>query len=226
MTGKIVRDVPRPPDDVVEAFQSFSAADVHEAMGKTGAMAPRIERRSGSGVVCGPATTAKLPTGDNMMIHVGANVAAPGDVLIIEAGTTQAATWGELATQNAMRKGLAGVVSGGNTRDTAAIDELGFSVFSRAVSQIGAVKETAGSVNVPVSVGDVIVNPGDIVVGDDDGVTAVPRERAEEVRDLTAEHVRKEDDIRDCIEAGEALFDIGGFDEMLAEHDVTEVEYE
>jgi 4-hydroxy-4-methyl-2-oxoglutarate aldolase len=219
MGDHIMRDVTRPPETTVEALQGRSAADVHEAMNKTGAMAPEISRATGD-YVCGPATTVRLPTGDNMMIHVGANVAQPGDVLVIEATTTSAATWGELATRNALRKGLEGVVSSGNVRDTETIDALGFTVFGKAVSHIGAVKETPGWVNVPVSVGDQIVNPGDVVVGDADGVTVVPKEDAAEVAQAVADHEAKEDEIRQRIEDGESLFDIAGFEDLLAEHGI------
>jgi len=219
MGNHIIRDVHRPPETAVDALHGRSAADVHEAMSKTGAMAPEISRATGD-YVCGPATTVRLPTGDNMMIHVGAKVAHPGDVLVIEATTTSAATWGELATRNAIRKGLEGVVSSGNVRDTEAIDNLGFTVFGRAVSHIGAVKETPGWVNVPVSVGDQVVNPGDIIVGDADGVTVVPKEDAAGVARATADHNAKEDEIRRRIEDGESLFDIAGFEEQLADRGI------
>lgn len=226
MSPKIVQNIPRPDEDDIDALSEMGAADVHEAMEKTGAMAPEISQVTGDTSICGPATTVKLPAGDNMMIHIGANLAASGDVLVIEADTTRAATWGELATRNAMRKGLEGVVSGGNVRDVDAIHDLGFSVFSRAVSHKGAVKETPGSVNIPITVGDTVVNPGDIVLGDADGVTVVPRDEVSSVVDRTHEHVAKEDEIRDRITDGEALFDIAGFDELLAEHEVAEVDYE
>lgn len=219
MTAEINRDVDRPSEDVVETLREVSAADVHEAMDKTGALSPDIARVTGE-TLCGPATTVRLPTGDNMMVHVGAKLARPGDVLVIEANTTTAATWGELATRNALRKGLEGVVSSGNVRDVEAVDELGFPVFGRAVSQMGAVKETPGSVNVPVAVGDEVIEPGDVVVGDADGVTVAPGERAGEVAEAAVEYREREDEIRRRIEDGESLFEITDYEALLAEHDV------
>ncbi|MFC7157506.1 4-carboxy-4-hydroxy-2-oxoadipate aldolase/oxaloacetate decarboxylase [Halomarina halobia] len=215
MTRKIITDIDRPTEELLASFRGHSAADVHEAMGKTNAMSPEIGRVTGRRTICGPATTVRLPTGDNMMIHVGSHLARPGDVLVIEARTTRAATWGELATRNALQRELEGVVSSGNVRDVDAIDDLGFPVFSRAVSQIGAVKETVGSVNVPVTVGEVVVDPGDIVVGDADGVTVVPRREARDVLDRLEAHVEREESIKQRIDRGEALFDIAGFDELL-----------
>ena len=218
MNAQIVEDIDRPSQDVVDSLAEHSAADVHEAMGDGGAMEPSISLRTAGVPMCGPATTVRLPAGDNMMIHVGARVAKPGDVLVIAADTTRAATWGELATRNALRKGLAGVVSAGNVRDVDAVSDLEFPVFSPAVSQVGAVKETPGSVNIPVSVGDVVVNPGDIIVGDRDGVTVVPRERAAEVAVETDERLEHENAIRKRIQDGESLYDITNLDERVTSH--------
>jgi 4-hydroxy-4-methyl-2-oxoglutarate aldolase len=215
MVAKIVEDIDRPAENVIESFRKHSAADVHEAMGKVGAMTPEISLRTAGTPMCGPATTVSLPAGDNMMIHIGARVAQPGDVLVIAADTTRAATWGELATRNAMRKRIEGVVSGGNVRDIETITDLDFPVFSRAISQDGAVKKTPGSVNVPVSVGDVVVNPGDIVIGDTDGITVVPHDAAEATAEAADEHLTKENTIRERIMDGESLYDIAEFDEQI-----------
>jgi 4-hydroxy-4-methyl-2-oxoglutarate aldolase len=218
MEPEINREIHRPDPEIVERFGTHSAADVHEAMGKRNAMEPEISLRTSGAPVCGPATTVRLPAGDNMMIHVGIELAKPGDVLVIEAETTRAATWGELATRYAMKKGLAGVVSSGNVRDIDAVTELGFPVFSPAVSQIGAVKETLGSVNVDVSVGDAIVSPGDVIVGDTDGVTVVPGDAAEDVVDAADAHLERENRLRERIENGESLYEISGYDDVLVDH--------
>jgi len=224
MQDTVIRNIVRLDDELVAFFADAAAADVHEAMGKTGAMAPGIESTAGRPELCGLAVTARIPPGDNTMVHVASQVAEPDDVLVFESETTRTATWGELATRNAQRKGIGGVVSGGNIRDVAAIDELGFPVFSKAVSQSGARKEGNGSVNVPVSVGEVLVRPGDIVVGDRDGVTVVPQELALEVRAATEKRRRTEDKIQAKIEDGEPLPGILGTDELLAENDSAVVE--
>jgi len=223
VTATIVEEIARPPDYVVEALRGASAADVHEAMGKTGAVAPAIGPVTEATSLCGPAVTVTLPPGDNMMIHAGAKLAQPGDVLVIAADTTRAATWGELATRNALRNDLAGVVSDGNVRDVERIAELGFPVFGRAVSHSGARKDAPGSVNVPVSVGDTLVCPGDVIVGDADGVTVVPQGQAETVVEALAAKTTREAEIRDRIEDGEELFDIILGEEALDQADVDTV---
>lgn len=220
----IVRDFDRPAADVVEGLAEHSAADVHEAMGKRNAMAPEMGPVGDGTTVCGPACTARLHPGDNMMAHVAVEYARPGDVVVLEAPSHRAATWGELASRNAMRGGVAGLVSGGNVRDAAWLADSEFPVFAPAVSQAGAVKETPGSVNVPVSVGGVTVSPGDVIVGDADGVTVVPREDAREVLAAAADVVEHEATVRTRIAEGESLHDLLGLGEKLAERDVRVVD--
>lgn len=217
MQNTVIRTIDRPTDDLLDFFADQTAADIHEAMGKRGAMTAEVDAAAGPPSLCGPAVTARIPPGDNTMVHVASHVAKPGDVLVFESETTATATWGELATRNALRKDLGGVVSDGNVRDVEAIDELGFPVFSRAVSQRGARKEGNGAVNVPVSVGGVLVNPGDIVVGDRDGVTVVPQESAKAVKEKTETQRAQEDELRKKIADGESLYDHLGIDQLLAE---------
>lgn len=215
MNKKIVEEIQRPDEEIINSIEGHSSADVHEAMGKTKALAPEINLRTSGVPICGPAVTVDLPIGDNLMVHVGSRVANEGDVLVISAGTDRGATWGELATRNAIRKGLKGVVSSGNIRDIEAVSNLEFPVFSSSVSQIGAVKETSGSVNIPVSIGGVIVNPGDLIVGDRDGVTVIPKEEAENVLKQSEDHLDKENEIRERIESGESLYEIKNYDDII-----------
>jgi 4-hydroxy-4-methyl-2-oxoglutarate aldolase len=224
MQDIVIENISRPDAEYIEFFSNQASADVHEAMGKRNAMTAEIESVAGPPQICGSAVTARVTPGDNTMVHVAANVAEAGDVLVFESNTTETATWGELATRNARRKGLNGVVSGGNVRDTEAIDELGFPVFSRAVSQSGARKEGTGSVNIPISVGDVVVRPGDIIVGDQDGVSVVPQPSAEGIKTATEAKREAENAIRKRIENGESLFDLIGVNQILEEQEVRQIE--
>jgi len=224
MSVPVIESIERPSAEIVDALSGASSADVHESMGKTGAMAPEITPATETTDICGPAVTVRLPAGDNMMIHAAAKLADPGDVLVIAADTTRAATWGELATRNAVRNDLEGVVSDGNVRDVERISELGFPVFGRAVSQSGATKKTPGPVNVPVSVGGTVVNPGDIVIGDSDGVTVVPQDRAEYVVEALDKKMEQEATVRERIQNDEELFDILLGEDGLDNHDINMVD--
>lgn len=226
----IVREFDRPDRDVVESLGEQTAADVHEAMGKRNAMSPDIAPVGGAATgdegatLCGPACTAVVHPGDNMMAHVAVKYAQPGDVVVVAAASDRAAIWGELASRNALEQGVAGLVTSGNVRDADWIADSAFPVFASAVSQAGAVKETPGSVNVPVSVGDVTVRPGDVVVGDGDGVTVVPREEASEVLEAAEARAEHEEEVRERIRAGETLYEQLGLEETLRDQGVRVVD--
>ncbi|WP_247730309.1 4-carboxy-4-hydroxy-2-oxoadipate aldolase/oxaloacetate decarboxylase [Halovivax limisalsi] len=224
MSPTITAEIPRLASATLDRLASVSAAVAHEAMDQTGAMEPPMALRTAGGPICGQAITVSLPPGDNLMIHVGTEFAEPGDVLVIEARSQTAATWGELATKNAMRRGVAGVVTGGNVRDVAEISAADFPVFAPAVSHHGGAKDELGSVNVPVVVGGVSVDPGDVVVGDADGVTVVPHERASEVADAAESKRQREREIDDAIESGTPLLEAADLTEtverLAAEADV------
>lgn len=220
----VVRDFERPDRETIDALGESDAASVHEALGERTAMDPELGPINEDLTVCGPACTVRVPPGDNAMVHLASDLAKPGDVLVVAAESHRAAVWGELLTRNAKRQGLGGLVTDGNVRDTAHLAESEFPVFSSAVSQAGAVKETPGSVNVPVSVGGVAVRPGDVVVGDRDGVTVVPREAADATAAAAAGIADHEADLRERIDEGETLADLLGIHELVDDADVRVVD--
>ena len=132
--------------------------------------------------LCGPAFTVKAQAGDNVMILRAIRDAQPGDVIVVDCGRcVESGPFGELTATECKTKGLGGFVTTGSVRDSAAIIEMGFPVFSSGISIVGTVKESLGLINHPISAGAVIVRPGDLILGDDDGIVVVPQERLEEV---------------------------------------------
>ncbi|WP_066412938.1 4-carboxy-4-hydroxy-2-oxoadipate aldolase/oxaloacetate decarboxylase [Halorubrum aethiopicum] len=220
----VVRDFERPDRETIDALGESDAASVHEALGERTAMDPEVGPINEEVTVCGPACTVRVPPGDNAMVHLASDLAEPGDVLVVATESRRAAVWGELLTRNAKRQGLGGLVTDGNVRDTDHLSESEFPVFSAAVSQAGAVKETPGSVNVPVSVGGVAVRPGDVVVGDRDGVTVVPREAADDAAAAAAAIADHEATLRERIDEGETLADILGIRDLIDDADVRVVD--
>lgn len=220
----VVTDFERPNRETIDALAAFDSASVHEALGKRTAMDPEIGPINEAVTVCGPACTVRVPPGDNAMVHLASDLAEPGDVLVVATESRRAAVWGELLTCNGKRQELGGFVTDGNVRDTAFLSESEFPVFSAAVSQAGAVKETPGSVNVPVSVGGVAVRPGDVVVGDADGVTVVPREAADDTAAAAADVADHEATLRERIDDGETLADLLGVHELIDDADVRVVD--
>jgi regulator of RNase E activity RraA len=130
-----------------------------------------------------------------------------GHVLVLDnSGRLDGTVWGDILTITAHRNRLAGTVIHGVCRDATRSLELGYPIFSRGVTmRTGRGRVQADAYNVPVSLGDVRVEPGDLLVGDGDGVVVIPAGREEEVLKVAGEIAEAEDQIRAEIEAGGRL---------------------
>jgi 4-hydroxy-4-methyl-2-oxoglutarate aldolase len=161
--------------------------------------------------------TVLTQPGDNWMIHVAVEVCQPGDIMVV--GCTADNTdgmFGELLATSLRARGVRGLVIDAGCRDVRAISEMGFPVWSRAISARGTVKASLGAVNVPIVCAGVAISPGDVVVGDDDGVVIVPRKAAAAVTKAGREREAKEAESRQRLAAGELGLDLQGMRPKLA----------
>jgi 4-hydroxy-4-methyl-2-oxoglutarate aldolase len=214
---QIIDDFERPDSDLVKEFSKIATSTLSDAMGRYGAATHEIKPIDPSFHMVGPAYTIRCYVKDNLMLHYGLMHANPGDILVVEAGGySEGAFWGELMSIMAKRKQLGGIVLDTGARDRCKIREIGFPVFSRSVLPMGTLKDSPGSINIPVQCGGVVVNSGDIVVGDDDGVVVIPKEDAKTVLKNAITILKKEEDIRERMASGEVLFDILGLDKIFS----------
>jgi RraA family protein len=173
---------PKVGSDVIERFRTLPVANVSDAMTRISAGGARLRPMHAGGGLAGAAVTVKTRPGDNLMMHKAFDIAAPGDVIVVDAGGDLTnALIGENAAAYAESLGLAGVVINGAIRDSEAIANRSFPIFAAGITHLGPFKDGPGEVNVPISINGMVVVPGDLMLGDADGIVCVPRERVEEV---------------------------------------------
>lgn len=218
MKPTIVRRIQRADAETIRTLGELGVATVHEAQGRTGLMRPYMRPIYPTAKTGGSAITISSHPGDNLMIHAAIELCQPGDVLVVS--TTSESTdgmFGELLGVSARARGVVGLIIDAGVRDVADLTAMNFPVWARAISAQGTVKNTAGSVNVPIVCAGAGVRPGDVVVADVDGVVIVPRQAATEVARLGLERVAKEQKSRERLRNGELGLDFYGLRTKLSE---------
>ncbi len=219
---RIVRHIQRADADMIAGLGQCGSATVHEAQGRRGFVDANIRPIQKDRRLAGSAVTVSCHPGDNLMIHAAVEMCQAGDVLVVtNTAPSSHGMFGELIATSLMSRGVQALVIDAGVRDTSELRQLGFAAWSRFVSCQGTVKASPGSVNVPVVLGGVAVDPGDVIVADDDGVVVVKREEVASVLEQSRAREVKEAAARARLAAGELGIDMYGLRSLLDSLGVT-----
>jgi RraA family protein len=192
------------PRDLIARAARLPASNIGDVMNRNACMVGTLRPYGKPGLaVAGPAFTVRVRAGDNLMLHKALDLAAPGDVVVCDAGGfLQQAILGEIMARYAVSRKIAAVIIDGAIRDADSLAQLDIQIYAYGATPAGPYKDGPGEIGYAVACGGQVVQPGDLIVGDGDGIVVVPQTEAETVIAEAETHNAKEVKTMAAIAAG------------------------
>jgi regulator of RNase E activity RraA len=214
--GYLIADRKPPLREEIKALKGIPTSILSDSLGRYLVAKQILPINKTPLHICANAFTVEVRSGDNLMIHKALQMIMPGDALVIAGdGEIDRALFGEILMTIAKKRGAIAAVVDGAVRDVDAFDRESFPCWAKGISLRGPFKDGPGTINQPVHIGGMLVNPGDIIIGDIDGVIAIPRHLANDAIRLGKEkQIQEEKTIASILDGS---YDDSWVDKVLKE---------